>query len=387
MFTGIEDNFSREELERLLVQLVQRNTENPPGDERPIVDVITALAEREGINYEIDEYAEKRVNIYLSLGDPHEGRRLLFNGHTDVVPAGEGWSHPPFAGHIENGRLYGRGACDMKAGVAAMLGALVSLARADFQSKGMLMVALVADEEAHQSGTIRLLEKYPSFDFAVVGEPSELGIITSHKANMYVEVTAVGKAAHASVPHLGVNALDEMARLLVAFDEYKKGLSSTKDELLGEPTITATLASAGVSSCIVPEECSVTFDRRMLPDEDPEFVWTEIQRFVHRFAEGSGVQFHLRRLWTAPGMKTATDAEIVKKLSNAILEVTGEPPTISGWPAVADSGWIAAKGIDTVIFGPGDIKLAHGPDEYVPLADVLAAQRVYMKLALALLGE
>ena len=374
-----------EEVIQLLVKLVQIETENLQRNEERLVELILEIADKEGLCYEVDEYSPGRFNVYMSIGQQSSGIKLLYNGHTDVVPAGEGWSVHPYSGAIIDNKVYGRGSCDMKAGVAAMLASMITLKRGLFQPQGFLLLALVADEEEHQSGTLRLMEKYPDFDYAIVGEPSKMGLVVAHKGNMYIKVTAISRASQASVPHMGVNAVEEMSKFINYMESYKKSISERVDPLLGPPTIASTMINGGKSACVIPETCEAVFDRRVVSIEDPKAVWEEIQDLVGEYNKKCKANFSLECLWEASGMHTPENSRIISELIEASKEVTGAVPETSIWPAVADSGILAAHGIETVLFGPGDITVAHKPDEYVPIDELLNARLIYAQVALSML--
>jgi acetylornithine deacetylase len=384
------------ETTRLLRDLVSIPSVNPMG--RPLggPDIyehrVTAYLEEFfrtlGVAYERQAVAPLRDNIVAGCDLQGSGPTLIFEVHQDTVPTDQ-MTIAPFGAVIEGGRLYGRGACDIKGGMAAMLAAFARVVR-DKPAGGArrVVMACTVDEEFTFLGVQRLAKTDFTAGrggpvFAVVAEPTQLQIVNAHKGAVRWVLTTTGRACHSSRPELGVNAIYHMARLLPTIERYAAEVRASRtDPRLGTPTLSVGMIAGGTSVNTVPDRCSIEVDRRLLPGEDP----AEAQRaFVARLREAAepGITFEcLEPFLAAPALSPDTSAELVARLGAAIDAVIGTHQVLAV-PYGTDAAPLAAAGVPSVVFGPGDIARAHTRDEWVPLDEVEQASEILYYLARA----
>jgi acetylornithine deacetylase/succinyl-diaminopimelate desuccinylase family protein len=372
-----------DEVVRFARALIGAPSENPPGDEElPATAAAEALA---GFDVEptIVRSDEGRPNVVAELG-AGEGPSLAWNGHLDVVPAGDPmtWTHDPWSGTVRDGRLVGRGSVDMKGGIAAALAAAAALRRAGIELAGRLAFHLVADEEVGGlHGTKVLFERgLLTQDACVVGEPSELQLGLAQRGGAWLTAIARGKAAHGSQPQRGVNAITSMAHLLLRLPEV---LPDREHPLVGRATVNAALIAGGSGPNVVPDRCEVDIDRRILPGEsDPQTVRAPFLELVDRLrAEHPEVDIEVELREWSDAAEAAADAAIVRIARDAVTAETGRPPDDVGFTGITDARfYLNDAGIPSVILGPGSLSLAHTANESVPVDELVAAARIYARI-------
>lgn len=372
----------------ILQSLVRVPSVNPPGDEREVASEMAKLMKKAGMETSVEEFLPNRVNAYGTIqGKERNAPTLLLNGHIDVVPPGDGWSKAPFGCEIEGGKLYGRGSCDMKGGVAAMVAAAKALVESGVELRGSLIVMGAADEEENMHGTRHFLKRGGKADFGIVGEPTELKLCVASKGDVYYEITCFGRAAHASVPEQGINAVYKMQKVIEQVRLLHNQLRSKKHQLLGSPTLTVGTIVGGTITCAVPAFCKVTIDRRTLPVENSETGRKELQALLDKLAaEDPEFKAELRITVDAPPMEVAETEPIATATRNAVESVLGTDGGIHGFSAVSDASNFVKAGIPTVVLGPGSLSMAHKPDECVPIDEVVKAAQIYAATAINLLG-
>lgn len=369
----------------LAAALVRLDTRNPslvagaPG-EMAAVQLLADVLPTWGFRVEIQEIAPGRANLVARIGRGG-GPTLMFNGHLDVVGT-DGMTHAPFDPQVRDGRMYGRGTADMKAGVAAMCAAAARVARDGLD--GELVVACVADEEYESLGTRALLDAGVRADAAVVTEPTRLAICPAHRGFTWVELTLHGRAAHGSRYDLGVDAIRHAALVLAELDRYEREVLTTRTHpLLGRASLHASTIEGGVGWSTYPERCVLRVERRTLPGETTEGVLREMEDVIARVRT---LLPELRadvRLEGGQGPSdVATDAPLVRAL-DAALRASGEAVRVEGMSAWTDAALLNEAGIPAVCFGPGDITLAHADEEWVPVDEIECATRVLTRLASA----
>lgn len=315
--------------------------------------------------------------------------RLLLTGHTDVVPPGTGWTIDPYAGELRDGRLVGRGAADMKGGIASMVEAALMIRASAAAPRGQLMLAFVVGEEVDQSGTRALIERQGNgADYAIVGEPTELRPVVCHKGLLSLSITVGGRAAHASRPNEGVNAIDGMHLFLDRLRPLRAAVSGKAHPLAGTASLIPGTVRGGEVSNMVPAECTLELDRRLLPGEQAGEALAEIEGLARNLRrEHPELRFRVEPGLVEAPMEIARDSRIVAELRTATREVRGSDPGASGWSATCDAGLLAARGgIPSVVFGPGSLSQAHRSDEEVEVAELADAARIYSLVASRLLG-
>lgn len=372
----------------LLASLVRTDTTNPPGDTRRAVDLVGARFRKLAQDFQVLADDPKKPNLLLRLG---RGRpELLWNTHIDTVPPGDRatWRHEPLGAQIEGTRLYGRGAADPKGCVAAMVVALEALARLEMPLQGSLLFTLVSDEEVGGAkGTEMLVQRgLLRPDQVIVGEVTNNRIAIAEKGLLWVRLVTRGRTAHGSTPWKGVNAIRSMVHVLAALEaEIGTRLARETHTLTPPPSLSIGTIGGGIATNVVPDHCEATIDRRTLPHEHPADALAEIDRVVARLrAEDPDLDITVDSLQQGPPVETPPDAPLVNEARHAAA-MLGLDSAPVGYQQASDGRFFAARGIDTILFGPGLPELAHSPDEFVDLDDVLTAAKFYAHVATRLL--
>ncbi len=348
------------------------------------------------------EVRTDRIGNVIGRVGSGQGPKLLFNGHLDVVDVGgpERWPHPPYAGVIEDGILYGRGACDMKGGLAAMVYAVGALVDAGVQLAGDLYVVGVVQEEPCEGLAMRVLVEEEGIhpDYVILGEPSNLQVRVGHRGRLEMRVTVQGKAAHASSPTLGSNAIHNAARLVFGIELLAPRLAD--DDFLGQGTIAVTeIESRAASRNAVPDHCTFYVDRRLTLGETERKALAEIQNIInteeidaevnvteYRAASYTGYGCQARNFFPAWAMPQ--DHPLVQIVVRSVRETLGYRPRLGRWAFSTDGVYTAGvANIPTVGFGPGEERFAHTLDEQIRLNDIVDAVRVYARIAVELLAK
>ncbi|MFL5614714.1 MAG: ArgE/DapE family deacylase [Gemmatimonadaceae bacterium] len=370
-------------------ELVRVDSRNPtlvagaPGEgrvARVLADVLAAW----GFRVDVREAAPGRPNVIARVGAAKPGSRsLMLNGHIDVVGV-EGMTHQPWDANVREGKLYGRGSSDMKAGVAAMCAAAARAATASGGSlDGELIIAAVVDEEYSSLGTRALVAEGMRADAAIVTEPTGLRIMPAHKGFVWVDVTVVGRAAHGSRWDVGVDAIRHAGLLLAALDALDADLLPVRDHpLLGRPSLHASTIEGGIGLSTYPDKCRFTIERRTIPGETTAAVMSEIEDAVARVrARRPELDAKVSMIFEQPPSDVPTDAPIVRALDGA-LRACGEEVQVMGMSAWTDAAILNDAGIPAICFGPGDIGLAHAAEEYVRVDEIERATLVLAALAM-----
>ncbi len=343
-----------------------------------------------GIDADLVPALDGRPNVVARVvlaGGRVPGPTLVLNGHLDTVPAGE--MRDAFVPRLDDGILWGRGACDMKGAVAAMACTLAAMAKGGAPGSGTLLFAGTVDEETGSLGVKKLIESGLGADYAVVGEPTSLRVAIAHKGACFLRVTLTGRGAHGSRPERGVSAASYGARILAALeDELRPRLGRRMHPLLGASTVSVGRICGGTEPNIVAERCEVDVDRRTLPGETDALA--EVGELVASVCDGvDGLTYRVAemdRTSIVPhvALGTPPDSQLAQACAAACREVgvPDEPIGVTYW---TDGAHLAASGIETVILGPGDIADAHGPNDRVSVADLENAARIYLGVARKLL--
>lgn len=366
-------------LTRELVRVDSRNPSLVPGGpgESEVAKTLAGVLHEWGLRVDLQHAAPHRPNVIARAGRPG-GRTIMFNGHLDVVGI-DGMSHAPWDAFQREGRIYGRGSADMKAGVAAMCAAA---ARAASELEGQIVITAVVDEEYESIGTRALVAAGVRADAAIVTEPTGLAIMPAHLGFVWADVTVYGRAAHGSRWDLGVDAIRQAGFFLTELDRMDaEDLPQKAHPLLGRPSVHASLIEGGTGMSTYPDQCCIHIERRTIPGEKPADVERELRVACARVAEyrpdfNAGV----RITFSQEPSDVALEAPIVRALSTAICDDDDEP-RIAGMSAWTDAAILNAAGIPAVCFGPGDIGLAHAAEEYVPVFEIERATTILASLA------
>jgi acetylornithine deacetylase len=367
----------------LLKALVAIDSVNPSlvaggAGEREIAAFIAGWARACGLEAEVLERTSGRPSVVVRARGRGNGRTLLLCGHSDTVSV-EGMSDP-FTPRLEGDRLHGRGACDMKAGVAAAL-----VACREAASRGLagdVVVAAVADEEHSSIGVqdvLMTLRADEAIGAAIVTEPTDLTLVVAHKGFVWSEVEVRGRAAHGSRPHLGVDAITKTGPILTALAHLDSHLESRPHPLVGRASVHASTIHGGEELSSYPARCVVGIERRTLPDETAADVEAELESLLTaRRAEDPQLKASQRTLLVREPFEVAADAPIVELTRDAAAAVIGTTPALAGAGYWTDAAFIAAAGIPTILFGPSG-EGAHAAEEWVSVsatdavADILVA--------------
>ena len=369
------------EITALLASLVAIDSVNPslvPGGagEAEIAAFIETWSRDAGLASERLEQTQGRPTVLVRAPGTGGGRTLLLCAHTDTVNV-EGMSNP-HCPRVDGDRLYGRGAYDMKAGLAAALIAVREAAKLGLA--GDVVVACVADEEHASIGVQEALRSIRA-DAAIVTEPTELELAIAHKGFVWSEIEVRGRSAHGSRPHLGVDAIVKMGSVLEALGALDRSLTSTTHPLVGRASVHASLIEGGVELSSYPAQCKLGLERRTLPGETAEQIERELAGLLERCAAANSEFVATQRtLLVRDPFEIDEHAELVGVVREAAGEVLATPVALAGASYWADAAFIAAAGIPTVMFGPGG-QGAHAIEEWVSLADTEAVARTLIRIA------
>jgi acetylornithine deacetylase len=367
----------------LLASLVENNSINPslvPGSpgEADIARFVAAWLRERGIRVELHEAAPGRPSVVARVPGKGGGRSLILNAHMDTV--GVAGMSEPFRARIHNGRLYGRGAYDMKGSLAACMLAMEEIRTADLG--GDVILAAVADEEHASLGVQCVLERIRA-DAAIVTEPTSLQVCVAHKGFSWHEITTSGKAAHGSRPDLGIDAIVHMGRVLYRLEALQAELSRrTPHPLLGHGSLHASLISGGQELSSYPATCTLQVERRTLPGEEIAAVEGQVDAVLADLAS-SDPQFQARQRTTLvrPPFSVAQDAAIVRTLVQQASLVLDQAPPLVGVSFWMDAAFFAQAGIPTVVIGPHGAG-AHSVEEWVDLRSVELCRAILVRTAL-----
>ncbi len=352
-----------------------RPTRNLYG-EKNVADYLAATAASAGLEVEFQKVFPGRANVIARLLPRSKTRQtILLAPHLDTVGADDAQLVP----RRENGRLHGRGACDTKGSVAAMLAALCELAQTKSRPPATeIIFAGLVDEEHGQAGSRTLVAGGFKADLAVVGEPTQLQIVTAHKGSLWLQLQTHGRAAHGATPQLGKNAVLEMARVVELLEtKYAAKLRRRKHNLLGTATVNVGKISGGAQPNIVPDRCVIEIDRRTLPGETDDSVHREIAALL--VAKKLSATFSSAKLAPAQPLETNPKLPLVRQFFRSL----GQARPV-GVDYFCDAAVLAAGGIPSVVFGPGDIAQAHTADEWISLAQLERAKNLLFTFLKAL---
>ena len=404
-----------DEIVGFTADLVKIPTINPPGEEYDACAHFLGddLARR---SFEVEYIAAEgraehtarhpRINVVgTRRGGP--GPVVHLNGHIDVVPAGDGWTVDPFGGLVKDGKIFGRGVCDMKAGIAASVFAVEAIARAGLTLPGTVEISGTADEESGGFAGVAYLAETGRIrkgrtDFVIIPEPLNVDrICVGHRGVYWFEVTARGRMGHGSMPFLGVSAIDGMGRLLQAVREtLMPALASRRTAVPVVPAgarhstiningIEGGQPVDGIQTPCIADLCRAVFDRRFLIEEGFDAARQEIEALVAQVAaQTSDVRFGLRDLMVVHPTRTPDDSPVIGSLERSIRRVLGKSAELIASPGTYDHKHVARiAGVPhCVAYGPGELEQAHQPDEYCRIDDLVNATKVIALATLDLMG-
>ena len=350
--------------------------------ESGMAEYLTAFFGALDIPCELHEALPGRHNFIATFEGENTEKVLLFECHMDTASA-QVMTMPPFEPHIRDGLLYGRGACDTKGSLVAMVESLRLLEGIPRSERATVVMVGGIDEEAGGTGAQALVEAHPEIEIAVVGEPTGLEVATAHKGVVRFEIATIGMPAHSSKPHLGHNAIHAMSRVLDSLEtEYIPALDPDGHHLVGPATRTVTTIEGGAGINVVPAECVIGLDRRVIPGEDHDDLLAGFDELLGRL---EGVQVERRNpFMITSALDTPLDAPVVQALLGAREQVTGRRAQPIGVTYGTDASCFDPAGISCVIFGPGSIDQAHSDEEWVGIEETARAAEILAQTAMDL---
>jgi acetylornithine deacetylase/succinyl-diaminopimelate desuccinylase family protein len=360
-----------------------------PGRETACAQRMAEIWRDWGFEPEVTPIVDGRCNVYVRLAGQGHGPALMLTGHLDTVPGYE-MDRPAFEPAVADGKLWGRGAVDMKGALACMMVALKLVRDLGVPLPGDLLFAAVVGEEEQSEGTERLIRHGPGADWAVVGEPTGLAIHAGHRGLEWLSFEFSGRAAHGGTPERGVNAIRMAARFIQRVEaELVPELARRRHPLIGPAVMNWGVIRGGTQPSMVADRCVVQVDRRRLPSETLEQVWGEYQQILDVLAaEDPDFRCQMSRMAESMatmdhgGLEIALDHPLVTSLQAVLEAITGRPAQIGAFGGWTDGALLSNFGhIPTVIFGPGDLGVAHSRAEFVPVEELRLATLVYALLA------
>lgn len=390
----------------LAAALIETPSPNPPSEERAVAERLAAWLREHNVDAAVlgvEAANAPQANVFARVRGAGGAPPLILSGHLDTVPPGEGaWQRDPYRAVREGGRLYGLGAADMKGAVAAMCIAAVRLQRAG-TLRGDLLLAFTSGEETGSRGA-RALAQSGLLDGAaglVIGEPTGNQVGIAEKGGIWLDVTLIGQTAHGSLPHLGANAIAALAETLVRLEAAagnERDLSAAQTllaealvraahPLLESPTLTATRASGGVATNVVPDRATAVLDVRTLPGQAGEAILAAVRGVAEEVAQRRGCRAEVTSRGERIALETPAGHPLVAACAAAVTSVTGSAAQCRGLTGATDATeLVPALEVPFVICGPGQMAQAHQPDEWVDEAALIASVEIYAEVSRRLLG-
>lgn len=376
-------------LTEMLAALVSVPSENPPGNESAVAPVVASLCE--GLGLEVSQHEAKpgRPNVVArwKQGEWDSGVTVTFCSHIDVVPAGDPrlWAADPYAAIVRDGAMHGRGTADAKGPCAAALGAVGLMQEMAVTFDGTLELVFVSDEESggFDGAEPLVASGEVGGSVVVVGEPTSLRVVRAQRGIAWTRITTRGKAAHGSAPERGINAIRHMAEVIAHLDD---SLPDVDHPLLGRPTINVGTIGGGTKLNVTPAECTMEVDRRIVPGEDEasaiETFRQAIAKAKERFPD---IDAEIEVVGSGPPFEIDEDAPLVQAAVEAVAH-TGRSPEIVGFRGASDARFFAETGADVIVFGPGDIAVAHTAHESIEIDELADGALAYAWLFAKMLG-
>ena len=383
------------ELTRSLIKIDSVIRPEIGNTEAKVVKFIVEWIRRElKLEPEINEVVPGRENIILKIDSGFPGRTLMFEGHTDVVSEGDRslWKHDPFGAEIENGKIYGRGSCDMKAGVAVNLLTVKALLKSGLDFNGKIVLGILCDEEDLMLGVQDFIKRghADNIDACLVSEPEENQLCISMKGALRIKLVVHGKMAHGAMPLTGINPNTRLAWIILAFQEFEDNQKEQfgKDEYLGWPSVTFTVIQSPpppepAQLNVMPGEAVAYIDIRTVPGQNHSEIKESLdQILVELGSNDPDFKATLEYLADKPVVSMGKDEPIVLTAAEAYRDITGKEPVYNGVPGATDGTYLRdLKGIPSLVNGPGPRLMPHQTDEYVEIDELLEAAKLYLLTA------
>ena len=372
----INDALTLEIFEALMAQ----DTINPPGNEKRGALCLKEIFDREGIPCEVQDLGDNRANFIASFG---EGDKILeYSGHLDVVPCVGDWQHTAIGTTEEGELIYGRGACDMKGGVAAMCSAAISMFRDKTPLNGQIRLTFVADEEDANLGMHAFLNSHKAATYTILGEPTDLHVAIAHRGVGRYYIDLLGHACHAALRSTEETAVAKAARAVMAIEDLNKQLESMTHDVLPSPSIVVTMVQGYEKDNVVPGKVRLLVDFRVLPG----MTEPQTRKLVQDALDAHGiVGFELTKHFFMPGGEVAQAHPFVSACVEQAEKLNERKEAPQAFGASCEQCFLVEAGSATVIIGPGSLDQAHTVDEFVEKAQLLRAAKLYREIAMDVL--
>lgn len=350
------------------------------GAEKEMSDFLFKYTNNIGMNVERQCVEKDRFNIIANIQIGKGGKTVLLNSHMDVVPPGDGWNTNPFELVTKDGKAFGRGSTDAKGALTAFLIAVTNIIENPKDFNGNIIFTAVVDEETFSKGA-RYLADHSSLkaDFGIVGEPTMSNVYIGHKGSIRPIIKIKGKSAHSSTPELGISAVRVASCISSLVDEIHDKLVSKRHPLNGNGSITITMLKAGEKENVLPDSCEITIDRRMIPGENEIEIVKDFEEICKKAEEkfpGAIVKIDRYLVTTGPASEVKPDSKIAQIAYAACERVTGNKQKPNFTDCNTDMNHLVRLGIPCVIIGPGSLRVAHMPNEYVELEQLETSFKV-----------
>lgn len=370
----------------LLTRLIAIDTCDPPGGEMEIAELVHGYLREHGVESELDVFQPGRANVVARLQGDGSRPGLIFSAHFDTVPPGaQPWKHGPFSAHRENGRLYGRGASDMKSGMAAMISAAINLARQDVALGGDLILAFSAGESSNCLGAKRMVENgdLEGAGHFLVSEPTSLGMLIAEKGALWLRLVAHGKGGHASAGEgastVSQSAITRMTHALSALEQIDFDIAD--HALLGAPSVAVGTIHGGTVVNLTPDRCEAEIDLRLLPGQEPQAVIATLSAHL-------GDDIEIEQIDFKPPVETEIDHPFVTACIDACEQVSGQTPVPGGVSYYSDATVVCpALDLPMVILGPGELGMSGQTDEFVEIDKLERAVPIFERVARTMLAS
>jgi len=381
-------SIQEQEVVKICQELVRIKSVNPPGDERPAAEYVASTLKQVGVEVELIEHSPTRASVLARLRGSRQLPALLYNAHLDTVPIGaEKWVHEPFNAEIAEGKIWGRGAADMKSGLAALMVAMRTLAKARVPLRGDLILAATAGEESDSLGATVLAARQDlgPVQALAIPEPSYNDIYVAEKGAFWLELSTQGKTAHGSMPDLGRNAVMMMVALIGELE--KMAFPYKEHAMLGGFSRSVNTIAGGVKTNVVPDYCVATVDMRTVPGQDHRAILRQVEGLIADLERRiPDFQASVKVVNDRLPVETSPNESAVQRFADVVAQVTGERPVPKGVRYYTDAAaFVPQLKIPMIICGPGDAKLAHQPNEYVEVTKLVQSAKIFTLAAVRLL--
>ncbi len=365
------------DLIRTASELIKIPSRNPPGEEKRCAEYIYSRLKEFGLETHLvsEPFSNRPQVVALARGRSED--TIMLNGHIDTVPEGdpEDWSMDPFSGKVKDGLLYGRGSVDMKSALAIMMHVTKFV-----NTNVSVLLTFAVGEERAEPGTSTLLSYIKKFNlnvrYGLVLEPTALNVASCQKGAVWFKIKIRGRAAHASAPNKGINAIELASKFAHAISDYRNDIAKRKHRLADPPTCTITMIHGGFKENVIPDKCELVIDRRLVPSESGSMVEHELRSFVDKLQ----LDCELDKIASREPVEIEDGSAIARAMIEATNEATGRRPSIICFSGATDNEHLVANGIQSIVWGPGNLNKAHAIDECISVDEIKQAT-----VALALL--